>query len=256
MKLPQIFPLDENNKIQCATCHTAHGVPSGEDTKTTIFMRTSNIDSAMCRMCHPDEAYIEKTVHDLIVSAPLSINIANQTPAESGTCGVCHLVHNSKNKIKLWAQGFGMGYNVMERMCNSCHSETGCAKNKTPQVSFHPREKLIKNIGKNIKGRPNYFPLFHGRSGEPVTEGNISCPSCHNVHQWNPKIYAKGKGINLEGDATSSFLRPKVSRELCVNCHEKDASLKIEYFHDARKRRYKGVDTPLSIPSSKNHLKI
>jgi hypothetical protein len=29
MKIPITFPLDEAGKIQCATCHTAHGVPSG-----------------------------------------------------------------------------------------------------------------------------------------------------------------------------------------------------------------------------------
>ncbi len=54
MKLPDIFPLDDQGNMQCATCHTAHGVPSGPDSKETIFMRTSNRNSAMCRMCHPD----------------------------------------------------------------------------------------------------------------------------------------------------------------------------------------------------------
>jgi hypothetical protein len=122
----------------------------------------------------------------------------DQTPVESGTCGVCHFVHNSNNKIRLWAQSFGDGNNIMEMMCNSCHSEDGSAKVKIPQISFHPREKLISNKGKDIKGRPDYFPLFHGRSGEPVTAGNISCPSCHNVHQWNPRFMAKGAGVNVE----------------------------------------------------------
>ena len=53
MKIPEIFPLDEKGGMNCATCHTAHGVPSGPESKETIFMRTSNRNSAMCSMCHP-----------------------------------------------------------------------------------------------------------------------------------------------------------------------------------------------------------
>lgn len=54
MTVPGIFPLDEEGKMQCATCHTAHGVPAGPNSEEVIFLRTSNRDSAMCRMCHPD----------------------------------------------------------------------------------------------------------------------------------------------------------------------------------------------------------
>ncbi len=52
MKLPEVFPLDEQGNLQCATCHSAHGVPSGPDSSETIFMRTSNKNSSMCHMCH------------------------------------------------------------------------------------------------------------------------------------------------------------------------------------------------------------
>ncbi len=51
--IPEIFPLDEHGRVQCFTCHTAHGVQGGPDSDETIFMRTSNRDSAMCRRCHP-----------------------------------------------------------------------------------------------------------------------------------------------------------------------------------------------------------
>ena len=165
-----------------------------------------------------------------------------QPPLESGVCGVCHLVHNGENKIRLWARGFGAGNNIMEMMCNACHSENGPAKNKIPQVYFHPREKLIHNIGKTISGRPEYFPLFHGKTGEPVTAGNISCPSCHNVHQWDPEIKDKGKGVQVDGDLSNSFLRPQASRVLCAECHPGDAALKFKDYHDAAKRKFRGID--------------
>jgi predicted CXXCH cytochrome family protein len=237
----------------CITCHDPHRWnPSitfakdhfdNEGNSQNSFLRLETSPSPkLCESCHPDKAYLEKTDHDLTASAPFSINIIGQTPLESGTCGVCHLVHNSENKIQLWAQGIGAGSNVMEMMCNSCHSEIGPAKNKIPQVYLHPREKLIKNTGKNISDRPDYFPLFHGRTGEPVTSGNISCPTCHNVHQWDPKSKDKGKGVNVEGDMSNSFLRPQASRVLCADCHQSDAALKFKNYHDTTKRKFKGID--------------
>jgi len=39
--------------------------------------------------------------------------------------------------------------------------------------SFHPREKLVSNIGKNIKGKSNYFALFQGATGKLISAGNI-----------------------------------------------------------------------------------
>ena len=168
--------------------------------------------------------------------------MAGQSALESGTCGVCHFVHNSRSDIVLWARGFGDGNNIMETMCNSCHSPEGPAKSKVPPVYLHPREKVVKQKAQNQKGMPDYFPLFHGSTGKPTIAGNLSCPSCHNVHQWNPEVPAKGTGVNAEGDATNSFLRSPTSFELCRDCHGKDAPFKIKYYHDPAKRKFKGID--------------
>ena len=123
----------------------------------------------------------------------------------------------------------------MERMCNSCHSQNGSAKNKIPKISSHPEEKLIVNVGRNVKGRPDFFPIFHKRSGELITSGDISCPSCHNAHQWNSRINTKGKGVNIEGNATNSFLRSQALQGLCIDCHGIDTLLKIKFFHNPNK---------------------
>jgi len=254
------LPLFDNNGkktkdgiMACLTCHDPHRWnPSMalakdhfdyEGNSQNSFLRLETSPSPrLCESCHPAKAVIEKTDHDLIASAPASKNMIGQTPLESGTCGVCHRVHNSDNQIRLWAQGFGAGNNVMEMMCNFCHSENGSAKNKIPPIYFHPREKLINNTGKNISDRPEYFPLFHGKTGEPVTSGNISCPTCHNAHLWDSGSKDKGQGINVEGDMANSFLRPSASRMLCADCHPGDAALKFKNFHDKTKRKFKGFD--------------
>ena len=228
--------------ITCTTCHDPHRWdPNSADGEIRQAVKGDRANSflrktapQLCGDCHVKKAYVENTDHDLSVTAPQSINILGQKPGQSGVCGVCHLVHNAENEVILWARGFGPGNNIMERICNSCHSKAGTAKDKIPAVYFHPREKLIQT-----KGRPNFFPLFNAGSGKPANEGNLSCPSCHNAHQWNSQIHFKGNGRNLEGTLADSFLRPRAFFEYCKECHPKDAKSKFESFHDATKRRYK-----------------
>jgi Zn-finger protein len=252
--LSTTLPLfDKNGKVSkkgimaCQTCHDPHRWDPVkviteehfeiEGTAQNSFLRLENFPSPkLCENCHPDKALVEKTDHDLIVTAPETKNIVGQKPAESGTCGVCHLVHNSKIQIKLWAQGFGEGANIMDMMCNSCHSQDGSAREKIPEVGTHPEGQLITNVGRDVKGKPNYFPLFDKGTGQYVSVGDISCPSCHNVHQWDPRFNKKGKGINLEGTATNSFLRAQTYSLLCIDCHGLDALFRFKYYHDPEER--------------------
>ena len=254
------LPLfQENNEISksgemtCSTCHDPHRWDplktfvgdhfDQEGNSQNSFLRLENSPSPkLCDNCHPDKAFVENTDHDLRITAPFSKNIIHQTPLESGVCGACHLVHNNEKKILLWAQNFDSSSSIMEAMCRSCHSQNGSAKNRNPEVFSHPRDKMIMNVGRNIKGKPNYFPIFNDISGKLIPVGNISCPSCHNAHQWDSRIPSKGKGINLNGDATNSFLRSQAMEELCKDCHGLDSLLRIKFFHDPRKRTSNEVE--------------
>jgi len=247
--------ISKDGVIMCQTCHDPHRwdpknilvkdhfVVEGDSQNS--FLRLANGPSpTLCENCHADQAYIDNSDHDLELTAPHSENILGQSPAESGTCGVCHLVHNGKNQILLWAQGFGGGSSVMEKMCNSCHSESGWAKNKIPLIASHPNNPIV-NLGRNVKGKTNYFPLFDRTSGEPVTVGEISCPTCHNVHQWNPDLHAKGEGVALaEGNATNSFLRAHSPTVMCRDCHGIDSLYKFKFFHDPKERKKQIANYP------------
>ena len=247
--------IRQDGVIKCQTCHDPHRWdPKNilvedhfevEGDSQNSFLRLANGPSpTLCENCHADQTYIDNSDHDLEVTAPHSENILGQSPAESGTCGVCHLVHNGKNQILLWAQGFGGGDSVMEKMCNSCHSESGWAKNKIPLIASHPNNPIV-NLGRNVKGKTNYFPLFDRTSGEPVTVGEISCPTCHNVHQWNPDLHAKGEDVALaEGNATNSFLRAHSSVVMCRDCHGLDSLYKFKFFHDPKQRKKQIANYP------------
>lgn len=238
--------ISEKGVMACPTCHDPHhqdqvrkstdNLVHNEQKLENNFLRMEYFPSPMlCENCHKDKGYIKKTDHDLTVTAPSSKNIVFKTPSESGTCGVCHMVHNSKNDILLWAQELGAGTNIMEKMCNSCHSENGSAKNKIPQISSHPDTQIV-SITSNMKTNPYFIPIWGDIKRKPVTVGNISCPSCHNVHQWDPISFNDGAGINLEGNATNSFLRPQVHSKICNQCHGLDALFRFKFFHkvDAR----------------------
>ncbi len=237
----------ENGVIACHTCHDPHRwdpqKTAGADqyrskgTAQNSFLRLANSpESRLCENCHAEQAIVQKTDHDLIVSAPDSKNMIGQTPLESGTCGACHLAHSGRNGIKLYAQNLAGGGSIAARLCSSCHSKQGSAHTKVPEIASHPANKLIINLDRNTKGKPDYFPLYDETTAKTVTVGNISCPSCHNVHQWNRKQRSQGSGAALEGSADNSFLRARSSDLPCKDCHGPEALIKYLYFHDPVKR--------------------
>jgi len=239
--------ISKSGVMTCSTCHDPHRWNplktfvgdhfDREGDSQDSFLRLENSPSPkLCENCHSDKAYVEKTDHDLRITAPFSKNIMHQTPLESGVCGACHLVHSDKKQMLLWAQNLDSGDSIMEMMCKSCHSKNGSAKNRTPEISSHPKDKMIMNVGRNIPGKPDFFPIFSDISGKQIPVGNISCPSCHNAHQWDSRIPAKGKGVNVDGNATNSFLRSQALQVLCKDCHGFDTLLRIKFFHDPRKR--------------------
>jgi hypothetical protein len=104
VKVPKTFPLDEKGNVQCATCHTPHGVPSGPTARESIFLRTSNKNSAMCPMCHADTA--------------------------GGMTGGNHPIGSTKQEIpqKLIALGAIVGEKKNQIICETCHTAHGSPK--------------------------------------------------------------------------------------------------------------------------------
>jgi predicted CXXCH cytochrome family protein len=248
--------LSEKGIMTCQTCHDPHRwdpvrLTTGDHSNVegnaqNSFLRLENVPlPRLCVNCHAEQGYIVGTDHDLIYIAPKTKNLAGQLPAESGTCGVCHLVHNSKNKTRLWAQRYGPvqeGETIMSALCYSCHSKGGVAENKTIEVAGHPSQKLISNALRNNKHAIDYFPIFD-KKGKYVTVGNISCPSCHNAHQWSPLAREKGPGKNIEGNATNSFLRNSSYENICIDCHGLDALFRFKYYHEPNERKGLSIGT-------------
>lgn len=244
--------------IGCLTCHDPHiwtannmsqlvgpvdttddVVKNREGDASSSFLRKSASPSpGLCITCHEETALLVGTDHDLFVTAPTAKNLADQTVKESGQCGVCHAAHNSPNKLKLFAREYGPvaeNQHPMNALCTSCHSKDGSAKEKIPPVAIHPEGQLISNIMSFNNQGKGYLPIFDG-NGKEVNVGDLSCSSCHSFYMWDHRSREKGPHKNIEGNASTSFLRISSDSTFCADCHGEEAIWRYTYFHSTQKR--------------------
>ncbi len=256
--------INMKGKIRCSTCHDFHNpFPLYDDNsengkKHSKFLRLSQKGSSgICVDCHPWHGLVEGTDHDLNITAPDFINISGQTPAQSGVCGPCHVAHNAGFKKFLWSAPAGpslpKGWNpayttdkdIMARLCTGCHSPGKIAEKHVPKFGLHPREKMVE--GKPLLAleiHKDEFPTFTD-TGEIADNGNIVCSTCHNPHQWDPDVEAKGPGEIIEGDSGNSFLRADLHSVFCTGCHGIEGLIKFTYFHRSIGRLKK--DAPFTV---------
>lgn len=230
-------------KVTCLTCHDPHRWSPGETnspgqltegTPQNSFLRLPASPSPkLCSECHPNEARVVRTEHDLSHFLPNNTNILGRSASETGPCGTCHLAHNAPPEAKLWARNLippQPGTPLVDRMCQSCHSSQAIAGNKVPVFSHHPPVTAANLPASQFPDRA-FFPLIDSTSGKLTGEGTVSCSSCHNIHQWSAKAAGQGPGINLEGDSNNSFLRHRSAELPCKVCHGLDSIYRYQYFH-------------------------
>lgn len=248
-KLPLVKPRGKSAKaavMTCATCHDPHrwspdGTPerapfASGDGATSFLRVPSAPDSTLCTECHTRQAYVEGTDHDMQVSAPKATNIDGVTTKKAGTCSACHVPHGAQEAAALWARQIvpteGVGRAGEE--CLSCHSGGRPASRKVPDALTHP-DVTIPDPSRIGKGPA--FPVFDPETGRRQNAGAMSCPSCHQAHQWNVRAAEAGHGEPAEGDALTSFLRSRSLALPCKDCHGRDALYLYQHFHDERARR-------------------
>ncbi len=255
--------VQHGGNIDCATCHDPHQWdPTNRDNATSVgssknlkidgnvnnsFLRLrADASSGMCIKCHTTQALVAGTDHDLRVTAVNSRNSLGQTVIQSGICGTCHSVHNSKSSAGLWAREVGAGDDPAAQLCFSCHTKGGIAASKIVAIklSSHPSDIAVWSDEirqaaalSNSNSNSNGIPVFD-ENGRRSKVGRITCPSCHNAHIWSASKRVKGSGKNLEGNVSSSFLNLKTSENnVCSDCHGRDALFRYKYFHSKSARK-------------------
>lgn len=261
-----LSPTNAPGRMTCLTCHDPHAVAGGQLQLGRVnplvpalppaiaslpkvlrtngwttngcgpksFLRLPISPSPeLCANCHPKEARIVGTEHDLSVSFPDQINMLGERARDSGPCGACHLAHNAPVKSKLWARELWQrtpNTPLVDAMCRACHSSQAVAAKKAPDFTYHPPVTVV-NVPEAASADRVFFPLFDPVSGKQVQAGTIACSSCHNVHQWSMNEANPRPAQNQEGDSNNSFLRHRSAELPCKICHGLDAIYRYQYYH-------------------------
>ncbi|MGA1874205.1 MAG: cytochrome c3 family protein [bacterium] len=191
----------------------------------------------LCIDCHKDKQYVCLSEHDLKFLSVTEPNLQGRTIEQSGVCSACHVVHNGPFRSLLWARQLPPEKDFMLATCLSCHDRGKCAEKKLAFVGLHPSSFVY--TGKITQFRrmgtidyQTYYPLYD-KQGRKSPVGFVTCPTCHNVHQWDPKLkeYPAGES-NIEGDPRNSFLRNSGAEfSICLDCHGFDAILRYKNYH-------------------------
>jgi predicted CXXCH cytochrome family protein len=246
-----------------------------EGNRANSFLRKPALpEPDLCADCHEQKALVVGTDHDLRITAPTAKNLMGKTAVEDGVCSACHLVHNGFNDVRLWGLPWGPSYlkgwnkvlgvedDRAIQFCTSCHAEGRAAEAKQPPRGLHPygfavgQRKAVEIAAKNnypplkyiyktlttlmnnrdmLLGIRPAFPAYTDK-GVLSPNGDLTCPTCHNPHQWNPKKAVKGSGKNEEGYVNTSFLRTNLVYDFCIDCHGYDALFRTKYYHTNQSR--------------------
>lgn len=223
-----------DDEIICQSCHNSHGRRA---------MIASVEDASICRICHGNEMTLFGTQHDLRVTLPHEKNIKKEPLSVSGPCGACHTPHAPAGP-KLWAREFEQG-GSLSQLCLSCHNKNPADGIKDTGRYSHPvdvDQALHLNRPAPERVAAGRLPLSPKKRGAALA-GTVQCFSCHNPHRWDPNDPDARGGKNIEGDATTSFLRISNTgaSALCMECHTDKKQL-LSYDHNLR----------LTAPEAKN----
>lgn len=200
---------DGNYYIYCSTCHTVHSNGPKKGAEGTV--QNSFLDKKLmskggfCAGCHEDKQSFDKSPHN-VNKFEKNTEKVNKLKAANDTCGACHEVHGNGGYY-LFDKSMGKDF---EKICASCHSDSGIAS-KTAITSSHKM---------NVKPKKN-MDIY-------LQDGNIVCATCHEPH--GPE-----KGM----------LRDMGEKNICFACHEdqklvdmtKHNLAKLDYLNENDKKK-------------------
>lgn len=214
--LPE-FPLNEDDRIYCGTCHSAHlSEADGAPKNVKPFMRASQRGGNICQACHQDKLAILDSGHN-------KGSRRSKDFERRGTCGACHAPHGSNLPV-MWARSQGNGSHIVNTLCRSCHEET-------PEPAEHPDDVVAwsQRVRGAVRSNAAAAMPVHDRYGRSATVGSITCATCHDVHRER----AEGRREDLPG---LHLRMPEIVEPLCADCHGLESIFLYKFFHSPASR--------------------
>lgn len=210
-----LFPLNDEGRMYCGTCHSAHGVDWSQK-KTAVFMRVANENGQLCMACHKDKINGPKTgfhplkrkIQKLLDKPPQHLMDAGARFAHDGEviCQSCHIPHAAPEKKLLLVK------NDKSQLCGECH-QSRYAKNRQHAGELHTHPVNIKPQNAEV---PDDLLKLGGKLG---SDGEVICQTCHRPHDAQPN--------------TSLLVKENIRDSLCQDCH-KDKRRVLDSKHDMR----------------------
>ncbi|MDH5408663.1 MAG: cytochrome c3 family protein, partial [Gammaproteobacteria bacterium] len=196
----QVFPLNDDGKVYCGTCHSAHGV-DWDESESPLFLRMKNVGSSMCMSCHKERTGGPKhgnhPVNKHIKKPPKNLFKVGSKFGRDGrvVCESCHRSH-SANTDKLLVMK-----NNESDLCRSCHED----------------KRTINQTKHNMAiTKPNAVNI-HGKKASETGP----CSVCHIPHG------AKGAALW----AREKFIAEDAAAAPCLGCHNDKGLAKKKTIH-------------------------
>lgn len=197
-----LFPLNDDGKIYCGSCHTAHGVDWNQQ-KTAVFMRVANENGQLCMACHkektrgPDHGShpLKRKIQKLLDKPPQKLMAAGARFAHDGEviCQSCHRPHAAPEEKLLLME------NDQSQLCGACHlNRYAHNRDQAGKAGTHPV---------NIKPENVEVPEAMLQQGARLgLDGEIICQTCHRPHDALPQ--------------TALLVVKNKQDSLCQDCHK------------------------------------
>ena len=212
------FPMNDDGRMYCGTCHSAHlNNSEGAFGQTKPFMRQSAEGGQICTACHTGELRIKDSAHDKGSRRAKDFE-------KRGLCENCHAPHGSDRPV-MWAGGLGDAELPADQLCRSCHDDA-------PVPGEHPANVVAWSQDIRSSIFPDTLaamPVFDADvRQQPI--GNIGCSTCHNVHEET----SAGRPAHLDG---LHLRMPEFVGPLCADCHGSESLFLYKFFHSKVSRR-------------------
>jgi predicted CXXCH cytochrome family protein len=181
-----------NGELLCVSCHKVHHAEP--DAKLLAF-RPKSEDA--CSACHPGQAGVVGTVHDLRTNFPDDRNLAGDTPRDAGPCSGCHTAHRpARTPVAGPADAQGL--------CTTCHRADGCAKGKLAGNEGHAGHGCLAC----------HNPHDSGQHGFLAKSPADLCKGCH------AELYAVTGGPHDRTRRPGAWPKSSGTQGPCEACHK------------------------------------
>jgi len=198
--------LDEDQRLQCTSCHDPHHDDYGK------FLVMDNQSGALCLSCHELPGWTQATHSQQTLlagqSATETAPLAAAAEPAAQACNICHATHGAGSSFSLMKQA------IPEANCFICHNGLISQKNIEAEYRKLSGHSMLAGEG------------FHHADEDVLnTPRHVTCADCHQPHRSNAAKAivpnASGAITGVRGVHSGGAVIESITREyeLCFRCH-------------------------------------